>query len=54
MVAAAIRPVTCVRPPAATPTAVRESAPVTTKPCDSAEEMLAAPKAANSRSTSIR
>src|SRR5262245_10568488 len=54
MVIAATSPVTCVRPPAATPTAVRESAPVTTKPCDSAEAMLATPKAANSRSTSIR
>ena len=44
MAVAATSPVTCVRPPAVTPTAVRESAPVTTKPCDRAEVMLATPK----------
>jgi hypothetical protein len=51
--AAATSPAARVRPPAASFIAVRESAPLTAKPCDSAEAMLAAPSAANSRSTSI-
>ncbi len=43
MVAAATNPVTCVLPPAVTAMAVRESAPVTTKPWVNEEAMLAAP-----------
>src|SRR5262245_60033692 len=41
--AAATSPITCVRPPAAAPIAVRLSAPVTANPCERAEGMLAAP-----------
>ena len=53
IVAAATNPVTWVRPPAASATAVRESAPVTANPCEMADARLAAPNAANSRSASI-
>ena len=51
--AAATSPVTCVRPPELSAIAVRESAPLTAKPCETAAATLAAPSAANSRSTSI-
>ena len=50
--AAVTRPVTWVRPPEVSATAVRESAPVTANPCEMAEARLAAPKAASSRSAS--
>ena len=53
IVAAATRPVTCVLPPMTSLIAVRESAPVTAKPCDRPAAMLQAPSAMNSRSTSI-
>ena len=43
IVAAATNPVTCVFPPEVTAIAVRESAPVTTKPWVRDEAMLAAP-----------
>ncbi|MNR37281.1 hypothetical protein D3C85_1552870 [compost metagenome] len=50
---AAMTPVSWVRPPAASLIAVRESAPLMAKLWLTAAAMLAAPRAANSRSASI-
>ena len=50
--AAVTRPTARVRPPAASLMAVRESAPLTAKPCDRAEATFAAPRAAKSWSGS--
>ncbi len=47
--AAATRPVTWLLPPIESLTAVRESAPLTAKPCRIPAPMLATPRAMNSR-----
>ena len=52
--AAATSPATCVRPPTASLIAVRESAPVTGKPPNRPQAILAAPKPISSRLASTR